>query len=219
MSGTRVPCVRRGRHCGFVARFAQLQLGLAGFGFSLTLMLRARLGLGPWDVLHQGLARVLHAPIGWIVIAVGASVLLLWIPLRQRPGIGTLCNVVVVGLVVGGSLAVIPAPTSLQMRAVFLGAGIVLNGIATGLYIGAGLGPGPRDGLMTGLARRGYSIRAVRTAIEIAVLVIGFLLGGKIGVGTVLYAVSIGPLAQHFLRLLSRSAVAKGRSSWISGSA
>jgi uncharacterized membrane protein YczE len=188
----------------FWTRFVQLQLGLVGFGFSLALMVRSRLGLGPWDVLHQGLARVLDTSIGLVVIGTGGLVLLLWIPLRQRPGIGTLLNVVVVGLVVDGSLSMLSNPGTLLLRGVFISAGIVMNGIATGLYIGAGLGPGPRDGLMTGLARRGHSIRVVRTTIEIVVLAAGVALGGTIGIGTVLYALSIGPLAHYFLPLLSR---------------
>ena len=135
-----------------------MYVGLVGFGVSLALMVRARLGLGPWDVLHQGLAGRLHVPIGWVVIGVGAVVLLAWIPLRERPGIGTVSNAVVVGLVVDGALAVLPAPGSLAVRATFLAVGIAGNAVATALYIGAGLGPGPRDGLMTGLA----SARPVR---------------------------------------------------------
>jgi uncharacterized membrane protein YczE len=149
-------------------------VGLVGFGVSLALMIRARLGLGPWDVLHQGLASRLHVPIGWVVIGVGAVVLLAWIPLRERPGIGTVSNVVVVGLAVDGALAVLPAPGSLAVRATFLAVGIAGNAVATALYIGAGLGPGPRDGLMTGLARRGLSVRAVRTGLELTALAIGF---------------------------------------------
>lgn len=200
------------------ARFLQLQVGLVGFGISLALMLRARLGLGPWDVLHQGLANVTGLSIGWIVIVTGACVLLLWIPLRQRPGIGTLCNVVVVGLVVDASVAALPGLRSMPLRIAFLLGGIVTNGVATALYIGAGLGPGPRDGLMTGMARRGHSIRVVRTALEVAVFIAGLTLGGTVGVGTVLYAVSIGPLTHYFLPILSRVS-ARERMSWTSGSA
>jgi uncharacterized membrane protein YczE len=130
-------------------------------------------------------------------------VLLLWLPLRQRPGVGTVSNVIVVGLAVDAALAVLPWPDGLALRVVFLLLGVVLNGVATGLYIGAGLGPGPRDGLMTGLARRGHSIRLVRTLIELTVLVTGWLLGGTVGVGTVVYAVCIGPLAQFFIPRLA----------------
>jgi uncharacterized membrane protein YczE len=180
-----------------------LYLGLVLFGISLGLMIAAKLGLAPWDVFHQGLAGQTGLRIGWIVIIVGAVVLLLWIPLRQRPGIGTISNVIVVGLAVNASLAVLPTPRPLAVRAVFLVAGIVTNGIATGLYIGAGLGPGPRDGLMTGLASRHYSIRVVRTLLELSVLGIGWALGGTVGVGTVLYAASIGWLAQYFIARLT----------------
>ena len=181
-------------------RLVQLYLGLIAYGASLAFMLEARLGLDPWDVFHQGLAKRTHLTIGTITIIVGALVLLLWIPLRQRPGIGTVSNVVVVGLAVDGALAVLPTPRLLVVRIAFLLGGIVLNGLATGLYIGARLGPGPRDGLMTGyVARSGRSIRLVRTVIEVTVLVIGFVLGGTVGVGTVLYAVMIGPLAHVFI--------------------
>lgn len=162
----------------------------------------AGLGLDPWDVFHQGLSRHTRIPIGTWAIIVGAVVLLLWIPLRQRPGFGTVSNVVVIGLVINATLAVVPAPTSLPLRIVTLVAAVFLNGVATGAYIGAGMGPGPRDGLMTGLAARGMSIRVVRTGIELTVLAIGFLLGGTVGVGTVLYAVSIGPLAHVFIPMM-----------------
>src|SRR5829696_9876572 len=184
-------------------RLVNLYAGLVLFGVSMALMLVSGLGLGPWDVLHQGLAERTGLPIGWIVIGVGALVLLLWVPLRQRPGLGTISNVVVVGLAVDTSLAVLPEPRPLPVRLAFLVGGVVANGAATGLYIGAGFGPGPRDGLMTGLARRGHSIRLVRTAIELSVLAVGWLLGGTVGLGTVLYAVSIGPLAQCFIPRLT----------------
>jgi len=186
-----------------VRRVVVLYLGLVLFGVSLALMVAARLGLGPWDVFHLGLADHTGLSLGWVVIAVGAAVLLLWIPLRQRPGFGTVSNVIVVGLVVDAALRILPEPHHLAVRIVFLISGIVANGIATGLYIGAGLGPGPRDGLMTGLARRGHSIRMVRTAIEMTVLVVGWLLGGTVGVGTVLYAAGIGPLAHWFIPRLT----------------
>lgn len=184
-------------------RLARLFTGLIGFGVSVALMVRAELGLGPWDVLHQGLATRTGIQIGTVVIAVSALVLLLWIPLRQRPDLGTLANVVVVGLAVNATLALVDPLDPVGARAALLVAGITLNGIATGLYIGAGLGPGPRDGLMTGLAERGVSIRAARTGIEIAVLGIGWALGGAVGVGTVLYALAIGPLAHHFIPLFT----------------
>ena len=174
------------------------------FGVSLALLVRSELGLDPWDVFHQGLARTIGAPIGIVTIAVGTVVLLLWFPLHQRPGIGTVANVVLVGLSLDAALAAMPPVGSLAARLVLLLAGIGLNGIATGAYIGAGLGPGPRDGLMVGLAARGHSIRIVRTGIEVAVLVAGFLLGGTVGIGTVLYAVTIGPLAHVTIPALSQ---------------
>src|SRR5262245_34332286 len=197
----RIPeAVRRGR---LAPRLARLYLGLAGFGLSLALMVRARLGLGPWDVLHQGIARHLGVQLGWVTIAVSGLVLLAWIPLRQRPGLGTVSNAIMVGLVVNGALDVLPAPGSVAWRAVWLTAGIGLNGLATACYIGAGLGPGPRDGLMTGIAARGHSLRAVRTLIELSVLAIGFALGGTVGTGTVAYALSIGPLTHMLLPRLT----------------
>lgn len=184
-------------------RQVRLWVGLVGFGLGLALLLRARLGLDPWDVLNQGIARHLHVQIGWIVDALGAVVLLTWIPLRQRPGFGTLCNVVVIGLVVNGFLDVLPAPRNYPVRAAMLVSAIAINGLSTGCYIGAGLGPGPRDGLMTGLVARGHSIRVVRTAIEVSVLAIGFVLGGSVGVGTVAYALCIGPIVHFSLPRLS----------------
>lgn len=191
-------------------RLAQLYLGLVLYGLSSSLLVLAGLGLDPWDVFHQGLARHTPLAIGTWAIVVGALVLLLWIPLRQRPGLGTLSNVVVIGAVMDVVLAVTPTPRALGWRVVCLVAGVALSGVATGAYIGAGLGPGPRDGLMTGLAARGHSIRVVRTAIELTVLVTGWLLGGTVGVGTVLYAVSIGPLAHVFIPLLAREPQSSG---------
>lgn len=170
----------------------------------MALMIRAELGLNPWDVFHQGMATRTGVSFGTVTIAVGAVVLLLWIPLRQRPGIGTLSNVVVIGLAVDAALAVVPAAPGPAVGVPMLVGGIGLNGVATGAYIGAGLGPGPRDGLMTGLVRRtGSSVRIVRTSLELAVLAIGWLLGGTAGIGTVAYALSIGPLTHIFLRRLT----------------
>ena len=181
-------------------RLVQLLAGLVLYGVSDALLVLGGLGLDPWDVLHQGLARRTGIPIGTWTIIVGAAVLLMWIPLRQRPGVGTACNVVVIGTVIDVVLAVVPAPTALPLRWASLLAGVALNGVATACYIGAGLGPGPRDGLMTGFARRTKrSIRLVRTLLEVTVLAAGWALGGTVGVGTVLFAVSIGPLAQLFL--------------------
>ena len=184
-----------------VTRAAMLLAGLVLYGASSALLVLAGLGLGPWDVLHQGLARTLGGQVGTWSIVVGALVLLGWIPLRQRPGVGTVANVVLVGLTINATLALVPAPGGLAPRVALMLAAVVLNGVATGLYIGAGLGPGPRDGLMTGLAARGRSVRVVRTAIEVTVLAAGWLLGGSVGVGTVVYALSIGPLAHAFLPL------------------
>ncbi|MDH6432765.1 putative membrane protein YczE [Streptomyces sp. SAI-144] len=185
-------------------RLIQLYVGLALYGASSALLVEAGLGLEPWGVLHQGLAELTGLSIGVVSIVVGAAVLLLWIPLRQRPGLGTVSNVFVVGIAMDATLAAVPEAHGLAVRIPLLLAGIVLNGVATGLYIAARFGPGPRDGLMTGLHRRtGRSIRLMRTAIEVAVVVTGFVLGGTIGIGTVLYAVSIGPLAQLFLRIFA----------------
>ena len=185
-------------------RLIQLFAGLVLYGISDSMLLLAGLGLDPWDVLHQGLSRRTGVPTGTWVIIVGATVLLLWIPLRQRPGIGTLCNVVVIGAVIDVILAEVPPPRALPVRAVVMVSAVLLNGVATGMYIGAGLGPGPRDGLMTGLAARGHSLRVVRTGLELTVLAIGWLLGGTVGIGTLVYAGCIGPLAHVFVPLFSR---------------
>lgn len=183
-------------------RLSQLYAGLVLYGVSDAMLLLAGLGVDPWDVLQQGLSRRLGLGVGTWAIIVGAAVLLLWIPLRQRPGFGTLSNVVVIGAVIDLMLATVPAPHGVALRAVVMLAGVVLNGVATGAYIGAGLGPGPRDGLMTGLAARGHSIRVVRTGIELTVLASGWVLGGTVGIGTVVYALGIGPLAHVFIPLL-----------------
>lgn len=181
-------------------RFIQLFAGLALYGTSLALLVRAGLGLDPWDVLHEGITTRTPLSFGTVTGLVGALVLVAWIPLRQRPGIGTVANVVVIAISVDAVLAVLPAPEALPVRGAFMLSGVVLNGLATAAYVGARLGPGPRDGLMTGLHRRtGRSIRLVRTCIEITVLAVGWLLGGTVGLGTVLYALSIGPITQAFL--------------------
>ncbi|MGW1915017.1 membrane protein YczE [Streptomyces sp. NPDC002076] len=192
-------------------RLIQLYTGLVLYGVSSALLVEAGLGLEPWNVLHQGLAELTGLTIGVVSILVGAAVLLLWIPLRQRPGLGTVSNVFVIGLAMDGTLALVPEAHSLVVRVPLLLAGIVLNGAATGLYIAARFGPGPRDGLMTGLHQRtGRSIRLMRTGVEAAVVVSGFLLGGSLGIGTVLYAVAIGPLAQLFLRVFAVPAASLG---------
>lgn len=187
-------------------RSALLSCGLVLYGLSLTLLLRADLGLDPWDVFHQGLADTVGLSLGTTIVLTSFVVLALWIPLRERPGIGTVANAVVVGVGVEVFSALIPEGHPLWLRWLLLACGVVGNGIATGMYIGAGMGPGPRDGLMTGIARRKGSIRVVRTSIEIAVLVTGILLGGTFGIGTIVYALAIGPLAQRFLPVFEKMA-------------
>jgi uncharacterized membrane protein YczE len=185
-----------------IRRLIQLYVGLVGYGAGAAFQVRSTLGLDPWDVFHQGIARRVHLSLGIVVIVVGALVLLAWIPLRQRPGLGTISNVVVVGSALDAVLVILPTPSGLVLRSVFLVVGILLIGTATGLYIGANYGPGPRDGLMTGLARRfGFSIRLSRTAVELTVLLVGWLLGGTVGIGTLAFAATIGPLSQLSLRL------------------
>jgi len=192
-------------------RLVQLYAGLLLYGASMALMIRAGLGLDPWDILHQGLAERLPLSFGMVTIVVGALVLLAWIPLRQRPGVGTVSNVIVIGLAVDAALAVLPAPDAPALRVTFTLAGVGLNGVATAAYIGARLGPGPRDGLMTGLVRRtGRSVRLVRTSIEVTVLAAGWLLGGTVGVGTVVYALGIGPLVHVLLPVLTVPEPARG---------
>ncbi len=187
-----------------VRRLVQLYAGLVLFGLSMAMMIRAGLGVDPWDVLHQGIANRTGLSFGTVVIGLGLVVLLAWIPLRQLPGVGTISNVIIVGLVVDAGLDVMTRPSSLGLRIAELVAAVVLQGVAGGSYIGAGLGPGPRDGLMTGLVRSsGRSVRLVRTTIEATVLVSGWLLGGTVGIGTVLYAATIGPLVHVFLPLLT----------------
>jgi uncharacterized membrane protein YczE len=196
------------RSAGLVPRLVQLFIGLSLFGFTLALMVRAGLGLAPWDVLAQGISNHTGIEIGWIVIIIGAIVLLAWIPLRQAPGFGTVANVFIVGAIGNAALAIVPAPHGLALEMTYMLAGVLINGIATGPYIGAGLGPGPRDGLMTGWARRGrISMRAARTIIEVTVLVAGFALGGTVGLGTAVYALCIGPLAGYFIPKFTRVSV------------
>ena len=185
-------------------RLVQLYAGLVLYGVSMALLVRSGLGVMPWDVLHQGLARQLGWSLGVVTIVVGALVLLAWIPLRERPGLGTVSNVVVIGLALDVALAVLPEPSSLPVRVALVPAGILLNAVATAAYIGVHLGPGPRDGLMTGLVRRtGRSVRLVRTSIEVTVVALGWLLGGTLGVATVLYALAIGPLVHALLPRLA----------------
>ncbi|MFE9599494.1 YitT family protein [Streptomyces hokutonensis] len=200
-------------------RLVQLYVGLALYGASSALLVVSGLGLEPWNVLHQGLAELTGLTIGVVSIIVGAAVLLLWIPLRQRPGLGTVSNVFVVGLAMDGTLALVPDAHGLAVRIPLLLAGILLNGVATGLYISASFGPGPRDGLMTGLHKlTGRSIRLIRTGIEVAVVATGFALGGTVGIGTLLYALAIGPLAQLFLRVFAAPSASGGSTVVATGS-
>jgi uncharacterized membrane protein YczE len=185
-------------------RIPQLLVGLWLYGFAMALFIRSGLGLDPWDVFHAGLQRLLGWSFGTVVIAVGFAVLLLWIPLRQWPGLGTIANAVVIGVATDATLAMVPPADGWPSAWALLIGGLVVNGLAGGLYIGSQLGPGPRDGLMTGLARRtSWSLRLVRTGLELTVLGIGWAMGGTVGIGTVVYAVTIGPLVQFFLPLVT----------------
>lgn len=189
-------------------RFPRLVLGLVLCGVGIALMVVAELGLAPWDVLHQGLSERTGIPIGTMNILVGALVLLAWLPLRERPGIGTVSNVLLIGLTVDATLAVLPHVERLAVRGPLLVAGVLAFGIGSGFYIGAGLGPGPRDGLMTGIARRGGSVRVVRTGIELAALAAGWALGGGVGVGTVVFALAVGPVVHFALERLTMAPAA-----------
>lgn len=181
-------------------RLAQLIVGLAIYGASMAMVVRAALGVIPWDVLHTGLIQHIPISFGQMSILVSLAVLLAWVPLRQMPGLGTIANALLVGIAADITLAIMPPVDDLGVRVALLLGGIALNGIATAMYIGSQLGPGPRDGFMTGLSRiSGRSIRLVRTAIEVSVVALGWALGGAVGLGTVLYAVAIGPLAQRML--------------------
>lgn len=181
-------------------RLIQLLAGLVLYGVSMALMVRADFGLFPWDVFHSGLIRYVPLTLGQAVVVMSFVVLLVWIPLREKPGLGTVLNAVIIGLVADGTLALFDGPETLYGRVALLLGGIVLNGVATAAYIGSQFGRGPRDGLMTGLHRvTGRSIRLVRTLLEVSAVVVGLLLGGVLGVGTVLYALAIGPLTQRML--------------------
>jgi uncharacterized membrane protein YczE len=192
-----IPADRRPR------RLAQLVVGLVLYGVTASMMVLAGLGLDPWDVLHQGLARSVGLGIGTWAIIVSVAVLLAWIPLRQRPGLGTVLNAVLVGVVIDLMLAAFHPSHTLWVRILLMVGGVAGNGVATGFYIGAGLGPGPRDGLSTGIAGRGHSMRVVRTTIEASVVATGFLLGGTLGVGTVVYALGIGPITHYTIPRLA----------------
>lgn len=196
-----------------IRRLIQLFLGLALYGLSIGFVIRSGLGGNPWDVFHQGVSKHTDISLGTIIIIVGASVLLLWVPLRQRPGIGTISNVFMIGIFADIGLWMLPPAPSLPLAWAMLTTGILLNGVAGGAYIGAGLGPGPRDGLMTGLVKRtGGSVRVIRTGIELVVLGSGWLLGGTVGIGTVIYAIAIGPIVHRtlpFFTIKERKATAE----------
>jgi len=184
-------------------RLVQLFVGLSLFGVSIALMILGGLGAMPWDVLHVGLAQRLPVSVGAVMVIVSFVVLLLWIPLRQMPGLGTVANAVWIGIATDVVLRWLPVATVLPLQLSYTVAGIALNGLATAMYIGSQLGPGPRDGLMTGLSRvSGLSLRVARTSIEIVVVAVGWLLGGVVGFGTAAYAVAVGPLTQFFLPYL-----------------
>lgn len=192
------------RSTALAIRVVQLFAGLTILGLALALIVEADLGLDPWNVFHQGVSERTGVGLGWVVIITGVVVLLGWVPLRQWPGFGTVANALVVGLAIEVALDALPTQSALGARIAFLAAGVLLNGLALGLYIGAGMGPGPRDGLMTGIAARGHSIRVVRTGIELTVLGAGFLLGGSVGVGTIVFALTTGPLVHLTLPWFDR---------------
>ena len=188
----------------YVEKLARCITGLAFFGFGITLFLRANLGLAPWDIFHKGLSEKLDISIGLVIEGVGLLLLLLWIPLRQRPGIGTILNAIEIGFVVNLTKPLIGEPDQLIIRALMVVAGVLVIGLGSALYIGAGLGSGPRDGLMLGLSKyaiagRQISIRVARTVVELTVMVAGLFLGGSIGIGTLIFMFGIGPLVQMIL--------------------
>lgn len=187
-----------------VRRLPRLVVGLTLFGFGIAMMVLSDLGLSPWEVFHQGISIRTGIPLGTVGIITGALVLVLWLPLGERPGIGTLANVVLIGIVIDLTLLVFPDDVdSLWIRWALLLGGILIIAIGTGLYIGVGLGPGPRDGLMTGLGAKGVPIGVARVAIEVTVLGLGYVLGGTVGIGTVIFAFGVGPLVQFLLPRLS----------------
>jgi uncharacterized membrane protein YczE len=184
-------------------RLVRCVFGLALFGLGISLILQADLGAAPWDVFHTGVSELTGIPVGTVIIITGVALLVLWIPLREQPGIGTILNAIEIGVVVDLTLPLIPEPDLLAVRVPMMLSGVVIIAIGSGLYIGSGLGPGPRDGLMTGLARRGLSIRVARTGIELFVLAVGIALGGSIGIGTAVFAIAIGPLVHVFLPMFT----------------
>ena len=186
-------------------RLVRCVLGLSLFAVGISLQMNANIGAPPWDVFHQGVAKQTGISIGKIIVITGFALLLLWIPLRQKPGLGTILNALEIGLIADVALEIIPEPKNLLVRGVMVIVGIITVAIGTGLYIGSALGPGPRDGLMTGLAQRGVPIRLGRTAVEVSVLIIGYTLGGQVGIATFAFAFGVGPLVQFFLPRLAVS--------------
>lgn len=184
-------------------RLVRCVIGLSLFSVGISMQMNANIGAPPWDVFHQGIANQTGISIGKIIVLTGFSLLLLWIPLKQKPGLGTILNALEIGLVADVALAIIPEPTNILIRVPMALLGIVVVAIGTGLYIGSALGPGPRDGLMTGLAKRGIPIRKGRTAVEVIVLITGWLLGGQVGIATFAFALGVGPLVHFFLPRLA----------------
>ena len=184
-------------------RLVRCIFGLALFGIGISLQMNANIGAPPWDVFHQGVAKQTEISVGRVIVMTGFILLLLWIPLKQKPGLGTILNALEIGLVADLALAIIPEPKNIFVRVIMASLGIVIVAIGTGFYIGSALGPGPRDGLMTGLAKRGIPIRIGRTAIEVTVLVVGLLLGGQVGIATFAFALGVGPLVHFFLPRLA----------------
>lgn len=186
-------------------RLVRCLVGLALFAVGISLQMNANIGAPPWDVFHQGVAKQTEISIGKIIVMTGFALLTLWIPLKQKPGLGTILNALEIGLVADIALGIIPEPNNILIRIIMVVVGIVTVAIGTGLYIGSALGPGPRDGLMTGLAKRGIPIRVGRTAIEITVLIVGMILGGQVGIATFAFAFGVGPLVHFFLPRLAVS--------------
>ena len=186
-------------------RLARCTFGLALFAVGISLQINANIGAPPWDVFHQGVSKQTEISIGKVIVMTGFILLLLWIPLKQKPGLGTILNALEIGLVADLALAIIPEPNNIFIRVVMAALGIVIVAVGTGFYIGSALGPGPRDGLMTGLAKRGIPIRIGRTAIEVTVLIVGLVLGGQVGVATFAFAFGVGPLVHFFLPRLAIS--------------
>ena len=197
-------------HLLLIRRIAQLLVGLFAYGFAIGMMVQAGIGVAPWDVLSQGIALHTGIPFGWVTNIIGGLVLLLWIPIRQKPGLGTLLNVLLVGSSAQVGLTLVPAQHDWWSQALLFAGGLALLAVATGLYIGANFGPGPRDGLMTGIHHRfGWRTWIVRTVIEATVLAIGWLLGGNVGIGTVVFALAVGPMVTVTMPLLAVPAARK----------